>query len=294
MKFAQNSAETTDWYLSDRLTDEDFATMTTAFFPPTEHQLDEHRPHQVLAERVLASTASATRRRSTAYNREVAKRERRRVPASPPRRRLHRHGRRRRGGPGGNERRGLPQVQLQGRRHARAAGMGGNPEMMADLMPDMAGGTGGRRSAHLHVGQRRAAACRWPTGPALTWRRAPVAGMNMKGLSLPGKMNCLPQAVWIDENGKPLLPTSTTPLPSSAGTRPRPSQPQDEVRRGRRQLHPVPPVHPAPARRLHAPPRRTSPRCATSLDKAYAKFKGTYEEPGAGRRGRAARAVAAP
>ena len=40
MKFAQNSAANTDWYLSD-LSEEDFATMTTAFFPKTEHQLDE-------------------------------------------------------------------------------------------------------------------------------------------------------------------------------------------------------------------------------------------------------------
>ena len=40
MKFAQNSAEATNWYLSP-LTAEDFETMTTAFFPPTEHQMDE-------------------------------------------------------------------------------------------------------------------------------------------------------------------------------------------------------------------------------------------------------------
>lgn len=38
MKFAQNSGETTDWYLSD-LTEEDFATMTTAYFPEAEGQL---------------------------------------------------------------------------------------------------------------------------------------------------------------------------------------------------------------------------------------------------------------
>ncbi len=38
MKFAQNSGETTDWYLSE-LTDEDFATMTTAYFPEAEGQL---------------------------------------------------------------------------------------------------------------------------------------------------------------------------------------------------------------------------------------------------------------
>ncbi len=26
--------------------------------------------------------------------------------------------------------------------------------------------------------------------------------MNFRGLSVPGKMNCLPQAMWIDEHGK--------------------------------------------------------------------------------------------
>ncbi len=38
MKFAQNSGETTDWYLSD-LTQEDFDTMTTAYFPEADGQL---------------------------------------------------------------------------------------------------------------------------------------------------------------------------------------------------------------------------------------------------------------
>lgn len=39
MKFAQNSEENSNWYLS-ALTDEDKAAMTTSFFPQTEHQMD--------------------------------------------------------------------------------------------------------------------------------------------------------------------------------------------------------------------------------------------------------------
>lgn len=76
MKFAQNSAETTDWYLSE-LTDDDFATMTTAFFPKTEHQLDNIGP--------IKFWPSATRQRSTAT---TAKSPSRTVPSScsPPRR----------------------------------------------------------------------------------------------------------------------------------------------------------------------------------------------------------------
>ena len=38
MKFAQNSGETTDWYLSE-LTKEDLDTMTTAYFPEAEGQM---------------------------------------------------------------------------------------------------------------------------------------------------------------------------------------------------------------------------------------------------------------
>ena len=30
----------------------------------------------------------------------------------------------------------------------------------------------------------------------------PIPGMNMKGLSVPGKMSVLPQAMWVDEDGK--------------------------------------------------------------------------------------------
>ena len=51
MKFAQHSGENSDWYLSE-LSEEDFATMTTAFFPKTPPSARQHRSHQVLAERL--------------------------------------------------------------------------------------------------------------------------------------------------------------------------------------------------------------------------------------------------
>ena len=168
MKFAQNSAETTDWYLSE-LTDDDFATMTTAFFPPTEHQLDEHRPASSSGRACAASTASATRPRSHGY--EPRSRQARTAPSSssPPRRDYVVMDDGAVAGLVANERRRQPQVQLQGRRHRAAAACGGNPEMMADLMPDMARSTGGAARALTSMsandGPRRA--------DGLLGRRAP-------------------------------------------------------------------------------------------------------------------------
>ena len=94
--------------------------------------------------------------------------------------------------------------------------MGGNPEMMAYFMPDMAQALvdGEDALTSMSANDGRGVQMAYWAGAHL--ETTPVAGMNMKGLSVPGKMNCLPQAVWIDENGQPLLPTSTTPPPSSA------------------------------------------------------------------------------
>ena len=169
MKFAQNSAETTDWYLSE-LTDDDFATMTTAFFPKTEHQLDNIGPIKFWPS-VCSFYGECNQTKIHGYNREVAKQNGAEFLVLH-RGALCRHGRRRRCGPGGNERRGQPQVQLQGRRHRvrrvrRQPGDDGRPHARHG------GSTGGRRSAHRPCRPTTGAACRWPTGPARTWRRAP-------------------------------------------------------------------------------------------------------------------------
>ncbi|MCD8021900.1 MAG: FAD-binding protein, partial [Lachnospiraceae bacterium] len=70
MKFAQNSGETTDWYLSE-LTDEDFDTMTTAYFPEADGQL-----RQVGVLKFWPSVCSfygdCNQTRIQGYNRQVA------------------------------------------------------------------------------------------------------------------------------------------------------------------------------------------------------------------------------
>jgi hypothetical protein len=74
--------------------------------------------------------------------------------------------------------------------------------MMADFMPDMYYALVEGESLGAMMGNNNGRGVQmayWAGGHRET---TPVAGMNMKGLSVPGKMNCLPQAVWVDENGR--------------------------------------------------------------------------------------------
>ncbi|MFR5091987.1 MAG: FAD-binding protein [Adlercreutzia equolifaciens] len=80
-------------------------------------------------------------------------------------------------------------------------GMGGNPDMMAYFMPDMAQAlVEGESLNSMSANDGRGVQMAYWAGAHL--ETTPIPGMNMKGLSVPGKMNCLPQAVWIDESGK--------------------------------------------------------------------------------------------
>ena len=197
MKFAQNSEENSNWYL-DQLTEEDFATMTTAFFPPTPHQLSElsgikfwpsvcsfygecnqtkiQMTNQAAAEKAGAQFYFAT----TA---EYLIMEDGKVA-------------------------GMVASTADGymKINCRAAvlacgGMGGNPDMMAYFMPDMAQTlTGEEELTSMSANDGRGVQMAYWAGAHL--ETTPIPGMNMKGLSVPGKMNCLPQAVWIDETGK--------------------------------------------------------------------------------------------
>lgn len=105
----------------------------------------------------------------------------------------------------------------------------------------------------------------------------PVAGMNMKGLSVPGKMNCLPQAVWIDENGRRFA-NEYYPTSEQRG--------YQTVFMSRKTKYAVVDNNFTEYRQYtlpqHAGFTANEENIASlrdSLDKAYAKFKGTYEEP---------------
>ena len=271
MKFAQNSAANTDWYLSE-LTEDDFATMTTAFFPKTEHQLDELSGVKFWPS-VCSFYGDCNQKKIHEYNRAVAK-------ASGATFMF------------GTEAQyvvmndgavaGLVASCENGdiKFNCKAVviacgGFGGNSEMMTDLMPDMAGALVGDESlSSMSANDGRGVQMAYWAGAHL--ETCPIPGMNMKGLSLPGKMNCLPQAVWIDENGKRFC-NEYYPTSEQRGLA--------TVYRSRKTKFAVIDSN-FPEYRQYTIPQHAGftaneeniASLQESLDKAYAKFKGTYTE----------------
>ncbi|WP_305297473.1 FAD-binding protein [Parvibacter caecicola] len=197
MKFAQNSEANSNWYL-EPLSEEDFATMTTAFFPPTEHQMSELSGIKFWPS-VCSFYGGCNQTKIVGMNHDIAKQ----------------HGAEFLYGTTGEylimedgKVAGIVAKSDAGyiKVNCRAVvlscgGMGGNPEMMAYFMPDMAQAlVEGEQLSSMSANDGRGVQMAYWAGAHL--ETTPIAGMNMKGLSLPGKMNCLPQAVWVDENGK--------------------------------------------------------------------------------------------
>lgn len=197
MKYAQNSGANMDWYLSE-LTDDDFATMTTAFFPKTEHQINELGGVKFWPS-VCSFYGDCNQTKIHGYNREVAKANGAEFMfATEAQYVIMDNG----------QVAGLVATNADGNIKftckavvIACGGFGGNPEMMADLIPDMAGAlVGDEQLSSMSANNGRGVQMAYWAGAHL--ETCPIPGMNMKGLSVPGKMNCLPQAVWIDENGK--------------------------------------------------------------------------------------------
>ena len=197
MKYAQNSGANMDWYLSE-LTEEDFATMTTAFFPKTEHQLDELGGVKFWPS-VCSFYGECNQTKIHGYNREVAKANGAEFLFGTEALYVVMDD---------GQVAGLVAANADGniKFTCRAVviacgGFGGNPEMLADLIPDMAGAlVGEEQLTSMSANDGRGIQMAYWAGAHL--ETCPIPGMNMKGLSVPGKMNCLPQAVWIDEHGK--------------------------------------------------------------------------------------------
>lgn len=199
MKFAQNSAEATNWYLS-ALTADDFATMTTAFFPKTAHQLDMLSGIKFWPS-VCSFYGECNQTKIHDYNRDLAKEAGATFMFSTEAWYVIMES---------GAVTGLVAKAADGsfiRFNCKAVvcacgGFGGNKQMMQDFMPDMANACveGEELSCMMGINDGRGVQMAYWAGAHL--ETTPVAGMNMKGLSVPGKMNVLPQAIWIDENGK--------------------------------------------------------------------------------------------
>lgn len=198
MKFAQNSEEASNWYL-EPLSEDDLATMTTAFFPPTAHQMSELSGIKFWPS-VCSFYGGCNQTKILGLNHEIIKQNKGEFLFGTEAQYIVMDD---------GKVAGLVAKNSDGdiKINAKAivvscGGMGGNPEMMAYFMPDMQQALveGESLSAMAANNNGRGVQMAYWAGAHL--ETTPIPGMNMKGLSVPGKMNCLPQAVWIDETGK--------------------------------------------------------------------------------------------
>lgn len=272
MKFAQNSGENMDWYLSG-LSEEDFATMTTSFFPPTEHQLDRLGPIRFWPS-VCSFYGDCNQTKIHGYNRELAQASGAEFLFSTEAQYIVMED---------GAVAGLVATSSEGNVRftckavvVACGGFGGNPDMMVDLMPDMKGAlVGDEELSSMSTNNGRGVQMAYWAGAHL--ETCPIPGMNMKGLSVPGKMNCLPQAVWIDEGGKRFC-NEYYPTSEQRGLA--------TVYRSRATKFAVCDAN-FPQYRQYTIPQHAGftanaeniASLQESLDMAYAKFKGTYEEP---------------
>ena len=272
MKFAQNSAEATNWYLS-ALTEDDFATMTTAFFPKTEHQMDELSGIKFWPS-VCSFYGECNQTKIQMYNQAAAEEAGAEFYFGTTAEYIIMEN----GAVAGlvaSDADGYVKITCKAVVCA-CGGMGGNPDMMAYFMPDMAQAlVEGESLNSMSANDGRGVQMAYWAGAHL--ETTPIPGMNMKGLSVPGKMNCLPQAVWIDENGKRFC-NEFYPTSEQRG--------YQTTFMSRKTKYAVCDNNFTEYRQYtlpqHAGFNATEENIAAlreSLDKAYAKFKGTYEEP---------------
>ena len=272
MKYAQNSGANMDWYLSS-LSSSDLATMTTAFFPPTANQMD-HLGAIKFWPSVCSFYGECNQTKIHGYNREAAKKAGAEFFFGTEALYVDMDNGKVAGlvasNAEGNIKFSCKAVVIA------CGGFGSNPEMLADLIPDMAGAlVDNEQLSSMSANDGRGVQMAHWAGAKL--ESCPVPGMNMKGLSVPGKMNCLPQAVWIDEHGKRFC-NEYYPTSEQRGLA--------TVYRSRKTKFAVCDTN-FPTYRQYTIPQHagftaTDQNIASlkeSLDKAYAIFKGTYTEP---------------
>ena len=273
MKFAQNSGETTNWYL-DQLTEEELSAMTTAFFPPTEHQLSELSGIKFWPSTCSFYSPDCNQTKIVLSNKAVAEAKGTEFHFGTTAEYVIMDN----GAVAGlvaKDESGYIKVNAKAV-VISCGGMGGNPEMMAYFMPDMAQALAGNDAlTSMSANDGRGVQMAYWAGAHL--ETTPVAGMNMKGLSVPGKMNCLPQAVWIDENGKRFC-NEYYPTSEQRG--------YQTTFMSRKTKYAVVDNNFTEYRQYtlpqHAGFTASEENIASlreAMDTAYAKFEGTYEEP---------------
>ncbi len=200
MKFAQNSGETTDWYLSD-LTKEDLDTMTTAYFPEAEGQL-----RQIGALKFWPSVCSfygaCNQTKIQGLNRQAAISHGAQVLFGTRAHYLIMNNGAVAGVVAKTE---TGYIKLNCKAAIMATGgFGSDPEMMEYFYQDLKGcfieKNGDALSCMMDSDGQGIKMAYWAGGHLETW---PVPGMNMKHYSPSASVQAtMPQALWLDHNGK--------------------------------------------------------------------------------------------
>jgi fumarate reductase flavoprotein subunit len=269
MKFAQNSEANSNWYLS-QCSDVDLATMTTSFFPKTDHQMDELSGIKFWPS-VCSFYGDCNETKLQKYNRDAGKAKGGEVHWGEEAQYVVMDD---------GKAAGLVTKTSDGyaKYSAKAVilacgGFGGNADMMKDLMSDMYNAlVGDEQLSSMSANDGSGVRMAYWAGAHL--ENTPVPGMNFRGLSVPGKMNCLPQAVWIDENGKRFC-NEYYPTSEQRGL--------TTVYKSRKTKFAVLDSN-FPKYRQYTLPQHAGFTASEanisalqeSLDKAYRKFKGTY------------------
>lgn len=273
MKFAQNSEANSNWYL-DKCTSDDIASMTTSFFPKTDHQMDELEGIKFWPSVCSFYDDACNETKLQKYNRDAGSDAGGEVHWSEEAYYLLKDGDSISGLISKNDDGTYSKYTCKAVVLA-TGGFGGNQEMMKDLMSDVYGElVGDEELSSMSPNDGAGVKMAYWAGAHL--ETTPVPGMNFRGLSVPGKMNCLPQAVWIDENGKRYC-NEYYPTAEQRGL--------ETVLRARKAKWAVCDAN-FPTYRQYTLPQHAGfmateknlSKLQESLDKAYAKFKGTYTE----------------
>lgn len=271
MKFAQNSEANSNWYL-DKCTSDDIAAMTTSFYPPTAHQMSELSGIKFWPSVCSFYDEKCNETKLQRYNRDAGTAAGGEVHWGEEAYYLTKDG---------DSISGLVSKDSDGN-YAKysckavilaTGGFGGNQEMMQDLMSDVYGElVGDEQLTSMSTNDGAGVKMAYWAGAHL--ETTPVPGMNFRGLSVPGKMNCLPQAVWVDSNGKRYC-NEYYPTAEQRGL--------ETVLRARTAKWAVCDSN-FPEYRQYSLPQHAGfyatdeniQKLRDSLDKAYAKFKGAY------------------
>lgn len=275
MKFAQHSGEDTDWYLSE-LTEEDFATMTTAYFPEAEGQL-----RQIGALKFWPSVCSfygaCGQTKIQGYNRKVAQEHGAQILfGTSAYYVIMKDGAV--AGVVGKTDTGYIKVNCRAAILA-TGGFGSNSEMMEYFFKDIKGcfieKNGDALSAMMdHDGQGIRMGY-WAGGHLETW---PVPGMNMKHYSPSASVQAtMPQALWLDHNCKRFCNEFYGTIEHRG--RPTMFMNRDAFYVVFDKNFPEYRCHLVPQHGAWSPLNGNLESFKEELETAYAKYKGTYVEP---------------